>query len=88
MKKNMESLMDIFEENYSNDTKNIEKSLKILRDNDATQMQSVKILIKSLKVSLKEADSIVRNSKVWVDRKEDTDKIRNGFWDALKKLGS
>jgi len=80
--------MDIFEEYYSNDTKNIEKSLKILRDNDATQMQSVKILIKSLKVSLKEADSIVRNSKVWVDRKEDTDKIRNGFWDALKKLGS
>lgn len=84
----LELLQQLFEENYCNDSKNMEKALKALRDNDVTQMQSIKILISSLKLSLKEADSIVRNSKFWLDRKEDTDKVRNGFWDALKKFGN
>ena len=86
MKTKIESLQILFNRAYVADTQNMDKALRILRENDATQIESVKVLIKSLKIGLKEADDIVRNSEAWLDKKEDTNQVRGAFWDALSKL--
>jgi len=86
MDKNLESLAILFKDIYSDDPENLPKALQALKDKRASQIESVKILISSLGLSLKEADDLVRESEAWSSTKKMTDEVRSSFWDTLENF--
>lgn len=86
MKNKLDSLGLLFQEAYGNDPRNLSKALQVLKDNNASQMESVKTLISTLGLSLKEADNLVRESEAWASTREHTDRIRNSFWDSVEEF--
>lgn len=78
-----ESIDKIFKNIYKGDEDSLQKSLLILKKEGFTQVDVVKLLIHELNLSLKEADTIVFNSKAWEEERDETLKIRNDFGDEL-----
>jgi hypothetical protein len=76
---------NLFLEEYSRQN-SIEDGLKTLKENGVSQLESLQVLIKVLKLSLKEADSIILNSITWKEQKEDIEKFRDGFGKFLNDL--
>ena len=74
-----EHLRNIFDSIYNGDEDSLELAILELRNNQASQMDTVSILREKLSLSLKEADNIVLNSSVWKDKKAETEKMRSAF---------
>lgn len=83
---NIEKYLEIFKGVYQVDTNNIEEALLALKNQGASQMESVRIIKNSLGLLLTQADNIVLNSKAWLATKEETLKLRNELFDDLEKL--
>lgn len=81
----MKNLIENFKKAYSNNSENLERALRELRNTGASQKESVKVVMSALKISLKEADTIVLNSEVWKDKREENLSFREGFADFLDK---
>jgi hypothetical protein len=71
---------------YSQKDVNIEKALQALKENGASQVDSIMILMSELNLSLKEANQIVLNSNAWKFYKSYTEKIREEFGNFLDNL--
>ncbi len=65
---------------------NLEESLLELKDAGASQMQSVRIIMKELNISLKEVDQIILHSKSWRKEREGTLDFRNRVFDLIKRI--
>ncbi|MES2112325.1 MAG: hypothetical protein V4577_26445 [Bacteroidota bacterium] len=76
----------IFASNYNGS--NIEEVMEILKTSGASQMDTLKVLMDELNFSITEADEIVLNSITWIENKEITLRIREGFADILKNSHS
>lgn len=57
-----------------------------MRQNGATQFESLKTIHNNLKLSLKEADKIILESNTWADCKIKIIEFRNEFADFLEKF--
>ena len=80
----MERYIEFFEQNYKGD--NIEWILFNLRQKGASQMETVMLLCKQLKIKVGEADKIVNNSVAWKDRINLNNKFRAEFEDFLDNI--
>ena len=58
--------------------------LKMKLEDDLSMMQSTMLLVLKFKLKISEADNYVLNSKVWSDRKESVEKLRDNIFDKLK----
>ncbi|QJB42206.1 hypothetical protein HF324_31955 [Chitinophaga oryzae] len=77
---------DIFDSIYDGSQISLDVLLTALKNAGATQMESVMLLIKNLKMPLREADSLIVNSSVWQGSKEDVFWLRNKFGEYLDGL--
>ena len=80
----LEDLVNKFRENYSGN--NLEYTLEVLKNNGASQMESLKIIKNELDISMKEADLIILNSIAWTNEKEVTLQLRDNLFETLEKL--
>ena len=80
----MINLKEVFQAHYT--AGNLEKALVALRKAGASQIDSIKIIMNEIGLSLAEADEAVLNSKVWVDTKDQTQNFRQRFGDVLEDL--
>lgn len=78
---------DIFETIYDGNPNSLELALLKIKENGATQMQSTLVLIKKLKLSIKDADDLVVHSNVWKENIDNVIKVRNEFGDVLEDIG-
>ena len=76
MKENIEQL---FRDKYRGNEESLQEVLLLLKGIGCTQLETVRLLINELNLSLKEADSIVLNSKAWEIEKSKTLKLRDDF---------
>jgi hypothetical protein len=76
----------IFDSVYDERQSNLEATLTVIKNAGATQMESVMLLTKKLKMSLEEADSVVVNSNTWQESKEDVFRLRNEFGEYLDEF--
>lgn len=65
---------------------NIEEVLNILKQNGFSQMESVRLLVINLRLSITEADRIVINSKTWNSEKNTMDSFRNKIEETMSKI--
>ena len=77
---------NIFDSIYDGSQNSLDAVLTAVKDAGATQMESAMILIKKLKMSLKEADFVIINSSAWQESKEDVSKLRNEFGEYLDEF--
>ncbi len=77
------SINKIFEDYYSN-IMDIETVIFSLKDIGLSQMQTTKILIEKLNISLKDADNLVVKSRAWEDKLDDTLSLRSSMFDFLE----
>ena len=77
---------EIFDSVYDGSQSNLEATLSVIKNAGATQMESVMLLIKKLKMTLEEADSVVVNSNAWEESKEDVFRLRNEFGEYLDEF--
>ncbi|MCU0438709.1 MAG: hypothetical protein MUC49_12430 [Raineya sp.] len=83
---NIADYKELFIQNYKGSNKTIEQTLLILKKEGASQMDSLKVLMKVLKLSIQKADEIVLNSKVWIDLKDATIELRDEFSNYLESF--
>lgn len=76
---NATDFVKLFTSIYNGTQEGIEDGLSQLKDNGASQIDSVKVLIEALDISLREADGIVLNSIAWSNQKKITQNIRSAF---------
>ena len=79
----IQDLIIKFKEKY--DEKNMEESLLVLKNANATQMQCVRVIKNALNLSLNEADQIILNSKTWEKEKKMTIDFRNKVFDLINE---
>jgi hypothetical protein len=79
---NMEQkeLSSLFNKYYAGE-KSIEFVLQKLRGFGASQMECTKTLVFELKISLSEADTIVVNSKAWMDVRDHVIRFRDNMFE-------
>ncbi|HET9225983.1 MAG TPA: hypothetical protein VFR31_04910 [Thermoanaerobaculia bacterium] len=65
-----------------------EELLRILRQEGASMMESVKLMRELKSVSLREAQDIVHLSDTWADHKESHEQLQETFAEALRKLAN
>ena len=87
MFKNINKYRKLFRIIYSGKN-SLNNGLLYIRDNGANQMESVRVLMLELEISLSEADEIVTESDVWADNKESVLKLRKSLEETLNELGS
>jgi hypothetical protein len=80
MNKDLEQTVN---EIYDGTNESLQTLLIELRKIGLTQMESLKLFMYKLNLSLREADDIILNSKAWEDRKADTLKLRDDFESSL-----
>lgn len=73
----------IFEKYYLN-SEDTEIVIFKLKEIGLSQMQSVMVLIDKLKIPLKDADSLVINSKAWNNNYNNITDFRDDFFDFLE----
>ena len=73
----------IFEDYHSNII-DIESVIFSLRNFGLSQMQTTKIVMEKLSISLKDADDLVVKSITWKDKLEETLSLRNSMLDFLE----
>lgn len=73
---------NIFDAIYK-ESGDINKVISSLKENGAGQMETVMLLIRKLKITLVEADSLVVNSESWIEQKGAVEKLRNDFGDFM-----
>ncbi|GAB4043108.1 hypothetical protein [Spirosoma litoris] len=66
--------------------KDIEAGLLSLKNKGFSQVDSIKVLMRVLNVSLSEADKIVLNSTTWKDCKSDIIFLRETIYETWKDL--
>ena len=76
---------NIFDTVYK-ESGNIDKTIAMLKQGGASQMETEMLLIMKLKLSLSEADLLVVNSESWKENKDTIEKFRNDFADFIKKV--
>lgn len=69
-----------FQEIYQNNNENLELALIKLKEQGSDQIDTVKILMKMINLSLSDADTIVLNSTAWKEEKDYTEKLRDNFF--------
>ena len=72
---------EIFRQVHKSD--NIEETMEILKNSGASQMDTLKVLRDELHLSIRDADNLVMNAKVWRENKEINQRFRDSFEDAL-----
>ena len=77
--------LKIFNEYYI-EGKGYEIPLQKLKEEGASQMESVKVIMYMQKIKIKDADEIVVNSETWKDFKEITNVLRDNIFNAAKEL--
>lgn len=75
----------IFDAVYEGKPENLEMALQKMRDEGASLIYSVGVVIRKLKLSIPEADNVVLNSNAWKNEKEDIISKREEFWDSLEQ---
>ena len=83
---NREGLENIFDSKYKRDQESLELAMLEMRNFGASQFDTVSILRDKLCISLREADSIVLNSPVWRDRKNENLVLRKSFDNSFKQV--
>ena len=78
-----EDLWPVFKANYLNGD-DIEYAIAAIRKAGATQIDTIRLIMKELDTSLSEADQLVINSKTWADCAEATCQLRKDFQDATE----
>jgi hypothetical protein len=58
----------------------MEDAVGILKENGLDQMTSVKVVIKTYSLSLREADSFILNSRHWATHKEGNEWLKNAWF--------
>jgi len=64
-----------------------EDLLRLFRQEEASMMDSVKLIRQLNAVSLKRAQEIVHFSETWADQRESQEHLQDLLAEALKKLG-
>ncbi len=77
-----QKMLTAFWEIYNRNS-NIEEALLAIRNSGAHLVDSVVTVRNALKLSIPEADSIVLNSSVWSNRKDDTILLREAMHRAM-----
>lgn len=73
----------IWQDTYCKTEVSLQKTLIKLKESGCTQIDTIKLLIDKLKLTLSEADIIVLNSEAWAKEKDETLKIRKEFDDII-----
>ena len=80
----LEKYREIFRGTYNGD--NIEETIAILKNAGITQIDTVKVLMDELSISIRDADDLVLNAIAWKENKATTEGFRNTFADMLRYL--
>lgn len=80
-----EEMKEIFRTKYRNDPESLQDVLLILKSKGISQMQSVKLLIEEMNLSLSDADNIVLNSRAWINERSENISFRDSFFNTLFK---
>lgn len=67
---------------------NIENLILIMKEDNLSMMQSTMLLVFKFKLTIKEADHYLLNSKAWQDNKKSVEKLRNDIFDNIDKLNN
>lgn len=78
---NNKEFNSIFSQNYNGS--NIEEVIDMLKTVGASQMETLKVLMDELHLSIPDADNIVLNATSWGENKERNLALRNAFFDFL-----
>lgn len=78
-----EEIKKIFAENYLGDDDSLQITLKLLKEAGYSQMDSLRILVHELNLSIRDADLIMLNAKAWESEKESNLKLRDELEDYL-----
>jgi hypothetical protein len=76
---------EIFDNHYTS-MDDIEIVILKLKEIGLSQMETTKALIDKLKISLKEADGFVVNSKAWRDNYDSLVEFRNRLFDSADEM--
>ncbi len=77
MKMTDEETKKIFNENYRGDEESLQAAVRLLRESGYSQMESLKVLVEGLNLSITEADKIILNAKAWSSEKESNLRLRD-----------
>lgn len=69
----------IFKSNYNGTVESVQIILMDLKEKGFTQMQSLRLIMDEMKLSLSDADNIVMNSSAWKSEKEGNEILRDNF---------
>lgn len=83
MKKTDEETKKIFDENYRGDEESLQTTIRLLKESGCSQMESLKMLVQELNLSIIEADRIILNAKAWSSEKEGNLRLRDELDDYL-----
>ena len=75
---------EIFREVYTGD--NIEAVMEILKKSGASQMETLKVLIDELRLSIRDADNVVMNANVWRQNKEINQHLRDSLANEIENF--
>lgn len=78
--------IDTFKAAYA--SSDIENGLHALRIASVSQVESVRVLMHVLALSLKEADDIVIHSATWADMYDRTTELRDAFTESLSNTAT
>ena len=81
--KNLE--IDHIFDKYNPNEEKIEEIILQLKDVGLSQMESTKVLMLKLKISLIEADKFILNSKTWKNKFQDNINLRKNFFNCLNE---
>lgn len=70
---------------YNPNEENIEEIILQLKDIGLSQMESTKVLMLKLKISLNDADKFIINSKAWKYKFQDNINLRENFFNCLNE---
>ncbi len=82
---NVDKYLEAFKLAYNDTPENMEKALLEIRQLGASPMESLRVLMVALKLSIPEADSIILTSETWSDVKNNTTSLREDFQKAWSK---
>jgi NifB/MoaA-like Fe-S oxidoreductase len=83
---NVDKYMPYFSQNYNSEKNNIEEIILNLRQMGASQVETIRVIMNGLGLTLSESDTIVLNSVAWNDTKDSTDEFREDLGDFLDNL--
>jgi hypothetical protein len=75
----------VFRSIYKENEESLQAVLLALKNMGCTQVETVKLLMSELGISLREADTIILNSTAWQAERENTLKFRDSFGQALSE---